>query len=44
MDRPVRGYPLPWSQQGGTGEPQTNVSVPQQGGQADATRGEDLAD
>ena len=31
---------MPWSQQGGADEPEMNISVPQQEGQADATRGE----
>ena len=32
MARLVRGHPMPRSQQEGQGEPETNVSVPQQGG------------
>ena len=35
---------MPLSQQEGTGEPETNVSVPQQEGQVDTTRGEAIAD
>ena len=35
---------MPWSQQGCTEEPDTNVSVPQQEGQADATSGDDIED
>ena len=35
---------MPRSQQEGTREPEKYVSVPQQGQQADATRGKDIAD
>ena len=35
---------MPWSQQGGTEESETNVSVSQQGGQADTTRGKAVTD
>ena len=35
---------MPWSQQGDTKEPEANVSVPQQEGQIDATRGRAVAD
>ena len=38
------GCLMPWPQQGGAEEPETNVSVPQQEGQADATRGKAIAD
>ena len=41
MAKPMRGCPMPWSQQEGTEEP---VSVSQQGRKADATRGRDIAD
>ena len=44
MARLVRGCQMPWSQQEGTGEPETNVSVPQQVGQADTARGKDIVD
>ena len=44
MARLVRGCPMPWPQQEEAREPETNVSVPQQGRQADATRGKDVAD
>ena len=35
---------MPWSQQEGAGEPKMKVSAPQEGGQADTTRGKDIAD
>ena len=35
---------MPWSEQEGAGEPETTVSVPQQGGEAEATRGKAIAD
>ena len=35
---------MPWSQQGGTEEPETNVSVPQQEEQPDAAEGEVIVD
>ena len=44
MARPVRGCPTPWSQQVGTKEPETNVSVPQQVGQEDTISGKAIAD
>ena len=44
MARLVRVCPTPQTQQEDAGEPETNVSFPQQEGQADATRGEDIAD
>ena len=44
MARPGREHPTPQSQQGGTEESETNVSVSQQEGQADATRGKAIAD
>ena len=43
MARMVEGCPKPQSQQGGA-EPETNVSVPQQEGQVDVTRGKAVAD
>ena len=39
MARPIRGCLTPWAR-----EPETNVSVPQQGGQAGAARGKNIAD
>ena len=39
-----KGYPTPHSQQEATVELETNVSVPQQGGQADVTRGGEVVD
>ena len=44
MARPVRGCPKPWSQQGGTDEPETSTGVPQQEGKKEATRGKVVAD
>ena len=44
MARPVTGHQMPQSQQGGTEEPAANVSVLQQEGQANATRGNAIAD
>ena len=44
MARLVRGCLVPWPQQGGTEEPQINISVPQQEGQAEATGGKVVAD
>ena len=44
MARLVRKCPTPWSQQGGAEELKTNVSVPPQGRQADATSGKAIAD
>ena len=44
MARPMRGHPIPQSQQGGAEKPEKNVSVPQQEGQADTTRGKAVAD
>ena len=35
---------MPWSQQEVAGQPETNVSVPQQGGQTDASRDGEVAD
>ena len=35
---------MPWSQQGGTEKPETNVSVPQQEGQADAISSKAVSD
>ena len=43
MAKPVRGHPLPWSQQEGT-EPETNPSVPQQEKQTDMAEGKDIVD
>ena len=43
MDRPVRGCPTSWQPEG-AGEPETNVHVPQQGGQRDAREGKAIAD
>ena len=37
MAKPVRESLMPWSQQGSTEEPETNVSVSQQEGQTNAT-------
>ena len=44
MARPVRGCLMPWSQQQGAEEPETNTSVPQQEEQSDATEGKVIAD
>ena len=44
MARLMRECPLPWSQQGCADESETNASVSQQWGQADATSGEAIAD
>ena len=44
MTRPTRGCLMPWSQQEGTEEPETVVSVPQQEGKADTARGDAIAD
>ena len=44
MTRPVKGCPTQWSKQEGAEEPETNVSVPQKGGQADATKNKAIAD
>ena len=44
MARLVRGHQMPWPQQGGTEEPEINISVPQQEGQADAIGGKIIAD
>ena len=43
MIRLVRGRPTPWPPEG-TGEPETNVSVPQKGRQIDAKEGKSAAD
>ena len=44
MARPVRGCLTPQPQQGGTKEPETNTSVPQQEEQIDASEGKDIDD
>ena len=44
MARLVMGSLTPWSLQVGAEEPKTNVSVPQQGVQADTISGKALAD
>ena len=44
MARPVRGCLTPWSWQKGADETEVNISVPQQVGQTDASRGEVVAD
>ena len=44
MARLMRECLVPWSQQEGAGEPETDVSVPQQGKQANVARGKDIAD
>ena len=43
MARIVRGCLTPWPQQEEAREAETNFSVPQQGGQAGATRGKEIA-
>ena len=44
MARPVRGHLTPWPQLGCTEKPETNISVPQQEEQTNATGGEVIAD
>ena len=40
----MSGCPTPWTQQGGTEEPETNTNVSQQEEQTDASEGEVVAD
>ena len=44
MARTISRCPMPQPHQEGAGEPERNISVPQQGRQADAISGESVAD
>ena len=44
MAKPMRRYTMPQSWQGGTEEPETNTSVPQQEKQPDAAEGKVIID